>query len=248
MSLGTPSAPHLKLNQPSSVSYLSTHPSSQVWRIWQNEQSHFFSSQWVRGNIQAKGVMKMLEQNRRIWISAQEMVYITHSFFQGLWWRFPYSPTDVHLSQPVDSSTSISELVDKVLTEVGRPESRASKTIFPGAGTSIQMTLTLDRPLSAFHDVGIHFSWWSTSSTDTDYIKLDGFLSPSFPFLILSFSRARHPSSFFPYCLHLPHGGLHIWSIRENSSAVDVQATNILLVSTICSFSTGTVGPPKRFQ
>ena len=28
----------------------------------------------VRGNIQAKGVMKMLEQNRRTWLSAQEMV------------------------------------------------------------------------------------------------------------------------------------------------------------------------------
>jgi len=85
---------------------------------------------------------------------------------------------------------------------------------------------------------------WSTSSTDTDYIKLDWFLSPSFPFLILSFSCARRPSSFVPYCLHLPHGGLHIWGIRENSSAVDIQATEILLVS-ICSFSTGTVGPPN---
>jgi len=52
---------------------------------------------------------------------------VTHSYFQGLRRRFPYSPTDVHLFQPVDSSTSISELVDKVLTEVGRPESRASK-------------------------------------------------------------------------------------------------------------------------
>jgi len=39
-----------------------------------------------------------------------------------------------------------------------------------------------------------------------------------------------------------------IWGIRENNSAVDVQATEILLVSTICSFSTGTMGPPKRFQ
>ena len=37
---------------------------------------------------------------------------------------------------------------------------------------------------------------WSTSSTDTDYIKLDWFLSPSFPFLILSLSCARRPSSF----------------------------------------------------
>jgi len=32
----------------------------------------------------SKGVMRMLEQNRRTWVSAQEMVYITHSYFQGL--------------------------------------------------------------------------------------------------------------------------------------------------------------------
>jgi len=38
----------------------------------------------VRGNIQAKGVMKMLEQNRRTWMSAQEMVHITHLLFWGL--------------------------------------------------------------------------------------------------------------------------------------------------------------------
>ena len=41
----------------------------------------------VRGNIQAKGVMKMLEQNRRTWMSAQEMVHITHLLFWGLWGR-----------------------------------------------------------------------------------------------------------------------------------------------------------------
>jgi len=35
----------------------------------------------VRGNIQAKGVLKMLEQDRRTWMSAQEMVYITQSYF-----------------------------------------------------------------------------------------------------------------------------------------------------------------------
>jgi len=36
------------------------------------------SNKTVRGNIQAKGVMKMLEQNRRTWMSAQEMVHIPH--------------------------------------------------------------------------------------------------------------------------------------------------------------------------
>ncbi|KAL9710645.1 Dimethyladenosine transferase [Leucoagaricus gongylophorus] len=76
----------------------------------------------VRGNLQAKGVMKMLEQNRRTWMSAQEM--------------------------PVDDNTSISGLVDNVLTEVGHLESRASKM-------DIDDLLKL---LSAFHDVGIHFA------------------------------------------------------------------------------------------
>ena len=35
-------------------------------------------------------------------------------------------------------------------------------------------------------------------------------LSPSLPFIIPSLSHAQHPSSLVPYCLHLPHGGLHI--------------------------------------
>jgi len=47
------------------------------------------------------------------------------SFILGPWRRFPYPPTDAHLSQPVDNDTS--ELVDKVLTEVGHLESIASK-------------------------------------------------------------------------------------------------------------------------
>ncbi|KAG5636627.1 hypothetical protein H0H81_007368 [Sphagnurus paluster] len=33
----------------------------------------------VRGNFQAKGVMKMLDQNRRTWLAAQEMVHLTLS-------------------------------------------------------------------------------------------------------------------------------------------------------------------------
>ncbi|KAF9443041.1 adenine-N6,N6--dimethyltransferase [Macrolepiota fuliginosa MF-IS2] len=76
----------------------------------------------VRGNFQAKGVMKMLEQNRSTWLATQEML--------------------------VDENIPISELVDKILTEVGHMESRAAKM-------DIDDLLKL---LSAFHDVGIHFS------------------------------------------------------------------------------------------
>ncbi|RDB15093.1 Dimethyladenosine transferase [Hypsizygus marmoreus] len=54
----------------------------------------------IRGNFQAKGVMKMLEQNRRTWLAAQDMM--------------------------VDD-VSISSLVDKVLEEVECTENRASK-------------------------------------------------------------------------------------------------------------------------
>ena len=72
---------------------------------------------------------------------------------------------------------------------------------------------------------------------------------PLFLFFMPSPSHAQHPSSLVPYCLHLPHGGLHIWGFRDNRFAVDVQAMErIVLVSTMCSFSTGAVGPPKRFQ
>ncbi|KAF8064204.1 adenine-N6,N6--dimethyltransferase [Lyophyllum atratum] len=54
----------------------------------------------IRGNFQAKGVMKMLEQNRRTWLAVQEMM--------------------------VDD-TAISTIVDKVLEEAECTESRASK-------------------------------------------------------------------------------------------------------------------------
>ncbi|KAG6890229.1 hypothetical protein C0995_010242 [Termitomyces sp. Mi166 len=54
----------------------------------------------VRGNFQAQGVMKMLEQNRRTWLAAQEMM--------------------------VDD-TPINTIVDKVLEEVEFTETRASK-------------------------------------------------------------------------------------------------------------------------
>lgn len=76
----------------------------------------------VRGNFQAKGVMKMLEQNRRTWLAMQDM--------------------------PVDDTTSINTLLDKVLEDGGYTESRASKMDVDD----------LLRLLSAFHDVGIHFS------------------------------------------------------------------------------------------
>ncbi|EAU87730.2 rRNA (adenine-N6,N6-)-dimethyltransferase [Coprinopsis cinerea okayama7 len=56
----------------------------------------------VRGNFQAKGVMKMLEQNRNTWLSMQSMA--------------------------VDNeNTSINELLDKILEEGGWTESRAAK-------------------------------------------------------------------------------------------------------------------------
>jgi len=54
----------------------------------------------IRGNFQAKGVMKMLEQNRRTWLAAQNMM--------------------------IDDA-SINSLLDKVLEDVGCIESRASK-------------------------------------------------------------------------------------------------------------------------
>ncbi|PPR00276.1 hypothetical protein CVT26_009028 [Gymnopilus dilepis] len=55
----------------------------------------------VRGNFQAKGVMKMLEQNRSTWLSLQGM--------------------------PVDDDKPISKIVDDVLAELGHTESRAAK-------------------------------------------------------------------------------------------------------------------------
>ncbi|CAA7262124.1 unnamed protein product [Cyclocybe aegerita] len=55
----------------------------------------------VRGNFQAKGVMKLLEQNRSTWLSVQEM--------------------------PVDDDRPISKIVDDVLAELGHTESRAAK-------------------------------------------------------------------------------------------------------------------------
>ena len=87
-------------------------------------------------------------------------------------------------------------------------------------------------------------------STNANYNnQLDWSLSPSLSFFIPSLSHAQHPSSLVPYCFHLLRGGLNIWGFRDNRSAVDVQAMErIVLVSTICSFSTGAVGPPKRFQ
>ncbi|KAF8224397.1 adenine-N6,N6--dimethyltransferase [Tricholoma matsutake] len=54
----------------------------------------------LRGNFQAKGVMKMLEQNRRTWLAAQNKMI---------------------------DDVSINSLLDKVLEDVGCTESRASK-------------------------------------------------------------------------------------------------------------------------
>ncbi|TFK27318.1 adenine-N6,N6--dimethyltransferase [Coprinopsis marcescibilis] len=59
----------------------------------------------VRGNFQAKGVWKMLEQNRNTWLAMQE----------------------VESLQAVDDNTSINELLDKILAQGGWAECRASK-------------------------------------------------------------------------------------------------------------------------
>ncbi|KDR73983.1 hypothetical protein GALMADRAFT_250713 [Galerina marginata CBS 339.88] len=55
----------------------------------------------VRGNFQAKGVMKMLEQNRSTWLSLQET--------------------------PADDDRPINKIVDDVLAELGHSENRAAK-------------------------------------------------------------------------------------------------------------------------
>ncbi|KAF5329432.1 hypothetical protein D9619_008994 [Psilocybe cf. subviscida] len=76
----------------------------------------------VRANFQAKGVMKMLEQNRKTWLALQDM--------------------------PVDDDRSINTIVDEVLAELEQTENRASKMDIDD----------LLKMLSAFHEVGIHFS------------------------------------------------------------------------------------------
>ncbi|KAF8153972.1 S-adenosyl-L-methionine-dependent methyltransferase [Crassisporium funariophilum] len=55
----------------------------------------------IRGNFQAKGVMKMLEQNRSTWLSLQ--------------------------ATPVDDDRSVSQMTDEIISELGHTESRASK-------------------------------------------------------------------------------------------------------------------------
>jgi len=55
----------------------------------------------IRGNFQAKGVMKMLEQNRSTCLSLQ--------------------------NKPIDDERSISTIVDNLLEELGHTESRAAK-------------------------------------------------------------------------------------------------------------------------
>jgi len=54
----------------------------------------------IRGNLQAKGVMKMLEQNRSTWLSLQNL--------------------------PIDDRP-ISTIVDDLLEELGHTDSRAAK-------------------------------------------------------------------------------------------------------------------------
>ena len=83
----------------------------------------------IRGNFQAKGVMKMLEQNRSTWLSLQNMVrFICPSLVLLL------TETDGLFSfffiaryQPIDDNRSISTIVDDLLEELGHTESRAAK-------------------------------------------------------------------------------------------------------------------------
>ena len=73
----------------------------------------------LRGNFQAKGVMKMLDQNRRTWLAAQDMVGIFPLFIA-------LGDELTFFNQMVDDA-SINSLVDKVLEEADCTETRASK-------------------------------------------------------------------------------------------------------------------------
>src|SRR5258705_2502601 len=73
----------------------------------------------VRANFQAKGVMKLLEDNRSTWLSLQEKVVILPSYFCEF--RL------VFLLQRPDDDRSINKIVDEVLSCSGYRESRGSK-------------------------------------------------------------------------------------------------------------------------
>ena len=145
-SLGTTFAPHLKLNHPSSTLYLSTHllQSSLKYLIEWTESFFLAPIEWFKAISRLKKSWRC--QNKiegHGWVLRKWCIQLI-LYFWGLWLCSPYLLTDTHLSQPVDNNTSISELVDEVLMEIGHLESRASKTltIFSGVGTSVQMTVT----------------------------------------------------------------------------------------------------------
>lgn len=81
----------------------------------------------IRGNFQAKGVMKMVEQNRSTWLSLQNQVHVafgqTFTETDGL--SFIFFVLDQ--SKSIDDGRSTSTIVDDVLTELGHMESRAAK-------------------------------------------------------------------------------------------------------------------------
>ena len=84
----------------------------------------------IRGNFQAKGVMKMLEQNRSTWLSLQNMVrFINHP--PPLVRRMLTETNGIFFfigrHQPIDDDRSISSIVDNLLEELGYTESRAAK-------------------------------------------------------------------------------------------------------------------------
>ena len=85
----------------------------------------------TRSNFQAKGVMKMLEQNRSTWLSLQNIVrfFLFFSVFcltltetNG-----PLFYIYIGRQQPIDDNRSISTMVDDTLAELGHTESRAAK-------------------------------------------------------------------------------------------------------------------------
>ena len=122
----------------------------------------------IRGNFQAKGVMKMLEQNRSTWLSLQDTVRFIYSFlFFPLAGRWPKLTdlSSIGRQQLIDDNRSISAIIDDILAELGHTESRAAKMDIDDLLKCVSFVLFLTsersinpRLLSAFHEVGIHFS------------------------------------------------------------------------------------------
>jgi 18S rRNA (adenine1779-N6/adenine1780-N6)-dimethyltransferase len=115
----------------------------------------------VRANLQSKGVEKMLEQNRRTWFSVNGRVNKALKSFSAL-------ESDVALLQTMEDDGPMRSLVEKVLNDSGFADVRAAKMSvddllkfvdLASPATSCLTTRSFYvRLLSAFHDVGVHFS------------------------------------------------------------------------------------------